>query len=352
MTSDPIFFIVPGRLDTATGGYIYDRQVVDGLAARGWSLTIRELDDSFPRPTSAARQDAARALADVPDGATVIVDGLALGALPEDAAREGDRIRLIGFVHLPLADETGLPDEVSRDLLASERQALQAVRHVVVPSATTRERLHDHYGVDRDRITVIEPGTDPMPAARGSGGEIVHLLSVATLTPRKGHEVLFRALAALPVRHWTLTCAGSEDRDRATAARLADLPRALGIDAQVRFIGSVDRERLAREYDAADVFVLPTFREGFCMAICEALAHGLPIVSTPACGVQDVIGREAGVLVPPGDVAALTAALAAVIGDPATRARLAQGARAVRGRLPDWPATIDRWEAVLHDVQR
>lgn len=344
--------MVPGSLDTPTGGYIYDRHVVDGLRDRGWTVTVCELDDSFPAPTEAARAGAAAMLARMPDDAVAIVDGLALGALPQEARREAGRLRMIGFVHLPLADETGLPGERARERLASERAALAAVRHVVVPSSGTRDRLRDHYGVAPDRVTVIEPGTDPAPAARGSKGNPVHLLCVATLTPRKGHDSLFRALAAVADTNWVLTCAGSADRDHVNARRLHALARELGIDERVRFIGSVDQSTLFRYYDGADVFVLPTFREGFSMAICEALARGLPVITTPACGLQDLIADEAGILVEPADVPGLATALGAVIGDADVRGRLALGARRVRGRLPDWPLTVRRFEAVILDVQR
>jgi glycosyltransferase involved in cell wall biosynthesis len=348
----PIAFVVPGRIDTPTGGYIYDRHVVEGLRARGWQVDVRELDHSFPHPTGEARTQASDVLAGLPDGSVAIVDGLALGALPREVDREQARLRLIGFVHLPLADETGLAPGTANALLQSERAALRAVRHVVVPSTGTRDRLREQYGVDTARVTVIEPGTDAAPAARGSGGAIVHLLCVATLTPRKGHDTLFRALAAVPARTWFLTCAGSDDRDQATAEHLHALAREVGIEAQVRFIGTVDQETLSRHYDASDAFVLATYREGFCMGVAEALAHGLPIISTPACGLQDFITEGAGLLVPAGDVAALTRALTTVITDEEERRQLADGARRSRVRLPDWSATVERFENVLIDVQR
>jgi glycosyltransferase involved in cell wall biosynthesis len=346
-----VAFVVPGRLDTPTGGYIYDRHVVDGLRDRGWTVDVRELDASFPHPTTAARAHAASTLASLPDDALVIVDGLGLGALPEEVRREATRLRLIGFVHLPLADEAGLPEDVARSLRTSERNALAGVRRVVVPSTGTRTRLVERYGVAADRVSVIEPGTDPAPAANGSGDDLVHLLCVATLTPRKGHVTLFRALAAVPTRHWVLTCAGSADRDPAHADRLHALARELHLEAQIRFIGNVDQETLARYYARADAFVLATVREGFRMAICEALAHALPVVSTSACGVQDVIRDAAGILVGPDDVPALTQALTTVIGDAQARARLAAGARRVRSELPDWPSTVQQWEELLLDVQ-
>ena len=85
--SPALTVVIPGDLETRTGGYGYDRRVIAGLRERGWSVNVVSLDDSFPLPTPAAREHAGRMLASIPDGATVLIDGLAFGALPDDVAR-------------------------------------------------------------------------------------------------------------------------------------------------------------------------------------------------------------------------------------------------------------------------
>ena len=105
-------------------------------------------------------------LAAIPDGATVLVDGLALGALPDEIARERERLRVIALVHHPLAAETGLDPAVAAALEDSERRALAAVRFVVVTGRGTAAALAQ-YGVAPERIAVVEPGTDRAPLARG-----------------------------------------------------------------------------------------------------------------------------------------------------------------------------------------
>ena len=99
--------------------------------------------------------------------------------------------------------------------------------------------------------------------------------------------------------------------------------------------GSVDAAHVAEFYDRSDVLVLPTFYEGYGMAVAEALARGIPVVSTRTGAIPDLVGTEAGVLVPPGDEAALAEALRSVIDDPLLRARLQAGAREARSRLRD-----------------
>lgn len=345
-----LHFAVPGDLATLTGGYLYDRRIVEGLRAAGWRVHVHALDPSFPRPHAAALAEAAGVLAAIPDGAALVADGLALGGMPDLAAALAGRLALTALVHHPLADETGLEPAAAARLRESERRSLAAARRVIVTSAATARALAAHYGVEPGKVTVVEPGSDPAPLARGSGDGELALLCVATLTPRKGHAVLFDALAGLAGRRWRLTCAGGLERDPATAAALMEQIARLGISGRVTLAGELTPPALGALYDRADAFVLASFHEGYGMALAEALARGLPVVSTTAGAIPDTVPEDAGLLVPPGDSTALAAALARLLDDPALRGRLAAGARAARGRLPAWETTVARFAAAVAEA--
>jgi glycosyltransferase involved in cell wall biosynthesis len=344
-----VVLIVPGSIETRTGGYEYDRQIVTGLRARGWSVDVREVDGSFPHPTSAALAEAARALAAIRDGGTVMIDGLALGAMPAEVEREARRLRIVALIHLPLAAEIGLSPDMAARLEASERRAIAAASLVIVTGRATAAAL-TRYGVAPDLITIVEPGTDRGPLARGSQGVPtgpVQLLCVATLNPGKGHEILFHALAAVGHRNWRLTCAGSLDRHPETVQRLRACLRALGLEDCVQLAGDLDAATLARCYHDADFFVLATLHETYGMAVAEALGRGLPVVSTATGAIPELVGRDAGLTVPAGDTKALAAALSRMLDDPHLRARLAEGARRVRDRLPTWETAAGKLAEAL-----
>jgi glycosyltransferase involved in cell wall biosynthesis len=338
--------VLPGDPATPTGGYEYDRRIVAGLRALGWTVTVHALDASFPMPTPAARAAARAVFARMPDGATVLVDGLAFGALPEIAAAEGQRLRLVALVHHPLAEETGLEPARAAALRRSEADALAGARRVVATSGSTARALAA-YGVSPERIAVVEPGTDPALLAVGSGGPGLALLCVAAVVPRKGHAVLVDALSGLADRDWTLTCVGALDRSPATVAALRRQIGAHDLTHRVTLRDPVDRATLDALYARSDALVLPTFHEGYGMALAEALARGLPVVSTRAGAVPETVPADAGMLVPPGDTAALRDALACLIDDRALRDRLAAGARRARARLPDWNAACVRLAGAL-----
>ncbi|MCW7542135.1 glycosyltransferase family 4 protein [Aquabacterium sp. A7-Y] len=344
-------FVVPGDLATRTGGYRYDARIVEGLRTRGWRVDVVSLDGDFPWPDRAALDGAEAALAALPDGLPVVVDGLAFGVLPESVARHAARLRWLALVHHPLALETGLSEARRAALFDSEGRALAAARRVVVTSAATARALAA-YAVPAPRIAVVEPGTDPAPLARGSGAASggPALLCVATLTPRKGHRVLLDALAGLQERPWTLHCVGSLERDAETARALRRAIVAHGLEARVQLYGEVDEARLQALYDAADLFVLASFHEGYGMALAEALARGLPVVASDAGAIAGTVPREAGLLVPPGDVAALREALMRWLERPALRAELSAGARGARERLPSWSSAAARFATVLEEL--
>ena len=215
-------FAAPGELTTPTGGFVYDRRIVQGLGALGWRIETPNLGDGFPFPSESARASALARLAAVPEGRTLVIDGLALGALPEAAKQLRTSHDLVALVHHPLALETGLSADMAAALRHSETEALGYVRRVIVTSAFTARILIADCAVPPERVTVVRPGNDRAgPArARASGGAAIELLSVGAVTPRKGYDVLLAAAAMLPDLDWRLTIVGDLERNAEAAARL------------------------------------------------------------------------------------------------------------------------------------
>ncbi len=342
-------FVLPGDLATRTGGYGYDREIIAGLRDLGWQVDVHALDASFPFP-SATALDAARAtLASIPDDRLVIVDGLAFGAMPDIAEAEARRLRLVGLVHHPLALETGLSPAQADALRTAERRALATTRAVIVTSAATRSTLRD-YAVPAEHVTVVEPGTATAPVASGSGSRELKLLCVASLTARKGHDLLFAALAGLKAFEWRLDCIGGAMGDERMFVSLREQVRSHGLLNRVTFAGEGDDAMVARAYEAADLFVLPTRYEGYGMVVAEALARGLPVVSTRTGAIAELVGEHAGLIVLPDDLTTLRVALRRFFADAGLRASLRQGALAVRSRLPQWQDSARKVASVLDRI--
>jgi glycosyltransferase involved in cell wall biosynthesis len=342
-------FAVPGDLDTPTGGYAYDKRIIEELRTRGWEIAVLNLGSDFPRPDAKARRAANDTLAKLDPTIPVVIDGLAFGVLPEAGAGLGKSHKLIALVHHPLAFESGLSPNDAKEFYASECEALRHVRHVIVTSHATARLLASDYNVTAERITVAKPGNDPVPPSRGSGEGIVHLLAVGSLVPRKGYDVLVAALARLKDLPWRLSIVGDVTRDPDCAAALdRDIDR-LDLRARIECLGAVSQARLAKLYDQTDLFTLPSRFEGYGMAFADAIAFGVPVIAARSGAIPETVPAQASILVPPDDVPALTSVLRWLIENKSERETLRAQARAAARSLPSWRESAD---IVAHAIGR
>ena len=150
-------FGVPGDLATPTGGYGYDRRIIQELRQLGWQVDVVDVGDSFPFPSVAQRTTALATLSAVPAGCPTVLDGLAFGALPEAGALRS-RSPLIALVHQPLALDPGLDSTQAETFRETERAALAAAERVVVTSEATARIVIADYDVPsqrRCRLTML-----------------------------------------------------------------------------------------------------------------------------------------------------------------------------------------------------
>jgi glycosyltransferase involved in cell wall biosynthesis len=339
-----VHVVLPNDIDdpaTPSGGNAYDRQVCRGLAGSGWTVREHAVPGAWPRPAPGERTGLARQLADLPDDALVLVDGLIASSVPEVLAPAARRLRLAVLVHMPLGDDT-------------ERAALATARAIVTTSAWSRRRLLDLYAIPEDRVHVATPGVDPAPVAPGSdaGSE---LLCVAAVTPTKGHDLLAEALAKVVELPWNCVCVGSRSREPEFVDRLRRQIDAYGLADRMLLVGPRVGADLDATYAAADLLVLASRGETYGMVVTEALARGIPVLATAANGLPEALGRAPdgslpGLLVDPADPAALAGALHRWLSEPDLRDRLRRSARARRTTLTGWAVTSDLVSSTLKGI--
>ena len=338
-----IHLLVPAPFSAISGGYIYDRRLVEGLRAQGQEVRVVELAGRHPFPDDVATDAARAALAAVPAGARIVIDGLGLPAfLP--FADELTKRSATALIHHPTALEPGAPASQREALKAAERVLFSACTRIITTSSPTARDLPEDFGVDPARISVVEPGTDPAPRAMGSTGPGCAILSVGLLVPRKGHDVLLHALARLTDLDWSLAIAGDASRDPVHADGLRALATELGIAQRIRLLGALPDAALEAEYARADLFALATRYEGYGMAAAEAMARGLPLAITAGGAIAEIVPQDAAVVAAVDDHNALSRAMRRPIFDTALRADMAEASWRAGQALPRWP---DRATAFL-----
>ena len=347
-----VHFVVPAELDDPakpTGGNVYDHRIRRGLADHGWQVITHAAPGAWPWPDAAAEQALAGQIGSIADGAVVLIDDLIASTVPDILIPATDRLTLVVLVHMSLGEAP--PGHQVAAAETRERAVLSSVRHVVTTSSWTRDRLLLRYPLPPGKVHVAEPGVDPADPVSGTagGGE---LLCVAAVTAHKGHDVLLTALAATADLPWRCVCVGTLDREPVFVEGLRRRAEQAGIADRVCFSGLRIGDDLAHAYAAADVLVLASHAETYGMVVTEALARGLPVIATAVGGLPEALGRTAGgrrpgLLVPPGDSAALAAALRRWLADDGLREGLRAAAGERRSTLSGWDVTSRRIADVL-----
>jgi len=193
-TTRAVHVIVPEGFDDPgqpTGGNIYDQRVCAGLAEAGWKVLVATVAAAWPVPGSGVRADLARVVSAIPDGETVLIDGLIASPAAAQLLPHTGRIRMTVLLHMPLATAVDTHHDAGAE--RSERAVLRAAAGVIVTSEWTRGQVLTRYRIPAHRVHVARPGADriaapPLPV-RG------HLICVGVLSRHKGQDLLVEALA-------------------------------------------------------------------------------------------------------------------------------------------------------------
>ena len=338
-----VHVVVPEGFDDPgqpTGGNNYDRRVCAGLAEAGWDVLVSTVAGAWPDPGKGAHADLARIVSAVPDGETLLIDGLIASAAAAQLLPHSTRIRTTVLLHMPLATTVDIHHDA--DAERSERAVLHAVTGVVVTSDWTRRQVLARYEIPADRVHVAHPGVDrvttpPQPVPG-------HLICVGVLARHKGQDLLVEALADLAEQDWHCMLAGSLDRDPAFVGHLQAQIERLGHGDRIRLTGILTGEALSHAYSTADLLVAPSRSETYGMTVTEALAHGLPVIAADVGGLPEALGAAPdgtcpGRLVPPDDPVALAAALGEWLTDERHRHHLRAAARQRQSTLSGWEQT-------------
>jgi glycosyltransferase involved in cell wall biosynthesis len=346
-----IGLLIYGRLDALTGGYLYDRFLVEALRRRGHQTDVIPLEC---KPYARALLDNFRT------GPVSQLNGRPYNLLLQDAlchpslvwfnrrrpARR--RTRIVAIVHQVLSRQPrhGFVNLVYRWI---ERAYLERTDGLLFASRFTRNAARELIRSDRP-VQVAHPGGDRlgriasvrMICERSRRSGPLAVLFVGNLAPVKRLDLLLESLSRLPSFMWRLTVAGSLTADAGHVRRIQEWIAARGLASRVRLLGVVDGPDLAALYTAAQVFAMPFAHEGFGIAALEAMAFGLPVIGSTAGGVNEFVRQaENGFLVAPGDHAAVCRHLTGLHQD---RNRLAaMGTEAFRtfSAHPTWDQSMD-----------
>jgi glycosyltransferase involved in cell wall biosynthesis len=342
-----IGLVIYGTLDTLSGGYLYDRKLVEYLRAQGdaveivslpWRDYARHLSDNTSRALE-------RRLAETP------VDVWLQDELNHPSLLRANRVMRLQGVHTPIVSIvhhlriSEVHPPLSKLLYRSVECAyLETCEGFVFNSQATRRTVEALVGAAQPHV-IAYPAGDHLalaPAAQRSSADSLRLLAVGNLMPRKGLHTTLDALARVS-GDWRLDVVGRADVEPAYAAQCRAQAQRLGLGERVRWLGRLADDALAQAYAASDVLVVPSQYEGFGIVYLEAMAAGLTVIASTAGAAGEIVTDGVdGYLVPGDDAPALAVAISRLF----DQARLAGFKRAARARYERHPTWADSCAAI------
>jgi glycosyltransferase involved in cell wall biosynthesis len=339
-----------------TGGNVYNHNLVAELRALDVEVRSDTLPGPWPEGDASNHAQLARALQEAP---TSLVDGILACGAPDviAAAVDSGRVVII-LVHLPISDELGLEPSRRERYAALEARAIQAASGVLCTSRWSAAQLSRRFG--RRDVGVAVPGVRPAAVARGSQQPgHPRFLTLATLTPTKDQLTVVRALAHVAELAWTAALIGSDTAAPNYAVQVRGEIAAAGLGERIAVPGLLAGDALDREWNAADLLIVPSRIETYGLVIAEALARGIPAVVPAGTGAVEALHQgmtspsdaAPGTTFSPADPRSLADVLRSWLTDAPLRSTWRQAALAQRDTLPGWQQTAQAVLAYLERLQ-
>ena len=344
-----IHFIIPGELEQLTGGYIYDRKIINGLSGKGYRVFIHNPGNDFPFPSRESLDKCNKIFDSIEPGEPVIIDSLALGPAKAIISFFADRNPMVALIHLPLFMNPSFNEKEKNFFRLQETGALSKMRVIIAVSRHTKQIICE-CGINPSKIEVISPRAESLKRKENYPAAPRNLLCVANYTSNKGHSMLIEALFNLENSDWILRCFGDKTRESDYFAKLQQTVNSYGLENRILLNGPLPHEALPEVYLSSDLFILPSEYESYSMVLAEALVHGVPVVAAKAGGIPEVVPEGAGILFKPRNINSLQAAINDVIRNIGLYENLCKKAAGYYKSAYSWNKNVDRFEQILESI--
>lgn len=345
-----ILFIIPGDINLPTGGYRYDREIINAWKSSGVDVELISIEGSYPFPSKGEKTGALESIKSFPKADIAVVDGLLGGVAPRFLQKLSETMPVVALIHHPLCLENGLSQTSTAVLEETERQGLAFTSCVITTSPTTSRTVEKLFNLNPAQIHTVLPGVARGTRSTGSENSCINLLCVGSVIERKGHKDLLLSLSKLMHLDWQLECIGSTQFDKPLYSELSAFVEREALTERVHFRGDVDEGVLEAAYSKADVFVLPSLFEGYGMAYAEAIVRGIPVIGTTAGAIPETVPAPCGILVEPSNVSALSSALESLIVDETLRIKYREGSIKEEPNFPTWQGSAIQFAKILEDI--
>jgi glycosyltransferase involved in cell wall biosynthesis len=355
-----IGLLIYGSLETISGGYLFDRQLVSYLEAQGDQVDIISIPwRNYPlHLLDNLSRGFYRKLVNLPVD-ILLQDELSHPSLfhLNRGLKKKVNYRLISIVHHLRCSEFH-PSWQNEFYSTVEKLYLQSVDGFIFNSQNTRQKVENLVGDQKSRVVAYPAGDRFQPdlapgliESRAQQDIPLQILFLGNVIPRKGLHTLLEALKLISIKNWQLSIAGSMAIDEKYAQRMMQSVRDYRIEDKVIFYGSLGEKELRSVMLTSHIMVMPSYHEGFGIAYLEGMGFGLPAIATTAGGSSEFITHNVnGYLIPQEDAAIISKYIARLTEDRHLLIKMSRSALERYHQHPTWENTSERIRGFLEKM--
>jgi glycosyltransferase involved in cell wall biosynthesis len=337
----------PGKIDSVSGGYIYNKNIIEGVRAHSVDVELLIPGTDFPFPSEKSIEMCREFFRKIERSSIVVVDSLILGTIPKLIEEFAEKLIIAGMIHLPLSLGPDFTEDEKEDFRERELTSFNYSKLLIVTSEFLKSEIVK-MGIDEEKIHVVTPGINKTINERNYPENPINMLCVSRISEAKGQLDLLKALENLRYFNWNVTfCGGFDIQDEYFKTIRKSISNS-GIDVRITFTGEISGNELEKFYQQADLLILTSYFETYSMVLQEAMAFKIPIISTSTGATTQTADSQVAKFYKPGDITKLGKHLLSVLGDSEEYKNLVNGYRNLNLNFGTWNKKANYF---LHIVQ-
>ena len=283
----PYYFIYPGDINTKTGGYIYEKNILKRAKKINFNLKAIKLSDSFPFPKKNDLKKLKKILEKLPNNSVLIFDGLVFEAI-DSVINDLDKFEIIALIHHPLYLE--FEGNRSQIFLKKAKKLYKKTKKIIVTSNNTKKLIFDKFNINQQKIHVVEPGIAKLRKYKFKKEKNLNLLTVGSIIERKNYHYLINELRYMD--NIKLNIVGDTTRESKYYKRLLKIISNHKLSDKIKFYNNVSTDLLSKLYSKCDFYVSVSKYEGFGMSLANALQLKKMIITFKTKTIMDTLKKD------------------------------------------------------------
>ena len=282
-----IYFIYPGNINAKTGGYIYEKNIINYSRKKNINIKSISLSSNYPFPNKQDLNYFLNFLKKIPIQSIIIIDGLALEGMFE-IFNELKKFKIIALIHHPLSLE--FQGNISKRFLKLEKKYFNLIFKFIVTSNETKSLLINNFKITNHKISVVEPGISRIKKYKYIKKNKLNFLTCGSVIDRKNYLFLIKVFKDFNT--FSLNIVGDTSRDIKYYTLIKNYIKKNKLSKKIKFLGKISDSKLAKLYSQTDFYISVSKYEGFGMSLANSLIVKKPIITFYTKTIHQTLKRK------------------------------------------------------------